>query len=277
MANNPRLARLIDLVPFISQHQGIPISQLAEKFGVSVEEIEKDLWLLYCCGLPGQTPLELMEFQFEDGYVSVRNADELKNPRTLTQIEIATLIMGLEILEAQSNSTAGELKRKLSKKLAAQVSFQPSATEMYIPEITKAIQNNQLLEIEYLGKVREIIPFEIYIENQQSYLRAYCKSAKDRRTFSISRISKLKVLDLQELAPNIVPSQEEKLSTKIKVHAGLRRVRETFGDIELIEYHSQDWLLGQVMALGGDVELLDPKLRGALLERIQASKNLYLG
>ena len=87
----------------------------------------------------------------------------------------------------------------------------------------------------------------------------------------------MKVLDLQELAPNVVPSQEEKLGTKIKVHAGLRRVRETFGDIELIEYHSQDWLLGQVMALGGDVELLDPKLRGALLERIQASKNLYLG
>ena len=76
MAINPKLARLIDLVPFISKHQGIPIKDLADKFGVSVEEIEKDLWSLYCCGLPGQTPLELMEFSFEDGFVSVRNADE---------------------------------------------------------------------------------------------------------------------------------------------------------------------------------------------------------
>ena len=59
MANNPRLARLIDLVPFITSHQGISISELAHKFGVSANEIEKDLWLLYMCGLPGQTPLEL--------------------------------------------------------------------------------------------------------------------------------------------------------------------------------------------------------------------------
>ena len=64
MPINKRLARLIDLVPYISEHQGVAISELANKFGVTAAEIEKDLWLLYMCGLPGQTPLELMEFEF---------------------------------------------------------------------------------------------------------------------------------------------------------------------------------------------------------------------
>ena len=106
MASNPRLARLIDLVPFITSHQGVSIAELAKKFNVTINEIEKDLWLLYMCGLPGQTPLELMEFEFEDGYVTVRNAEELRAPRSLTQTELATLIIGLEILGERGSPEA---------------------------------------------------------------------------------------------------------------------------------------------------------------------------
>jgi proteasome accessory factor C len=79
MPNNSKLARLIDLVPFITSHQGISIVELSKKFGVTKEEIEKDLWLLYMCGLPGQTPLELMEFEFEDGFVTVRKRGRICN------------------------------------------------------------------------------------------------------------------------------------------------------------------------------------------------------
>jgi len=274
---NMRLARLIDLVPYITKHQGISITELAKKFGATVAEIESDLWLLYCCGLPGQTPLELMEFQFEDGFVTVRNADELKAPRSLTQIEIASLIIGLEILATEGSEVAKGLKTRLAEKLGSQVSYQPTGTEKFIAEIGKAIQKNQLIKIVYSGKERLVIPFEIYAENGGNYLRAYCKLSRDRRTFKISRIDFLELLDIHELPPNEVPSDSKPLRTKIKVHRDARRVREVFGATEEIQYFSKDWLFQQVFAFGGAVELLDPSLRSEVRDLAKASQGLYLG
>ncbi len=273
---NSRLARLFDLVPFIVKHQGIPIAELAEKFQISVEQLEKDLWLLYMCGLPGQTPLELMEFEFEDGYVSVRNADELKSPRSLTQIELASLVIGLEILVSQGISGAEQLKNKLASKLSTEISYQPAKSDLYLPEIAQAIQQNRVLSIIYNGKAREVIPFETYTEDRTSYLRAFCKSAEDRRTFKISKIESLKITDNQELAPNLVPSNETPKTTKIATHKEKRLVREALGNSEQIDYFSVEWLISETMALAGAVELEDPQLRAQILARVKASQSLYL-
>lgn len=277
MAKNQRLARLIDLVPFISKHQGIAIETLAAKFNVSIAEIEKDLWLLYMCGLPGHTPLELMEFEFEDGFVSVRNADELRNPRSLTQIELSTLVIGLSILEEQGSDTAAKLKMKLSGKLSSPISFQPSTVYKYLNEIEQAVAKNNVLKINYAGSDREIIPFQVYHEAENSYLRAYCKVARDRRTFKISKINSLEVLSKSELAPNLVPSDTQIQNTEIKIHHSARRVRESLGGKQQVQYYSKDWLSSEIMALGGAVEILDPQLRAEILERAETSQKLYLG
>ena len=276
MASNPRLARLIDLVPFITSHQGVSIAELAKKFNVTVAEIEKDLWLLYMCGLPGQTPLELMEFEFEDGYVTVRNAEELRAPRSLTQTELATLIIGLEILGERGSAEAKILRDRLASMLRTEIRYEPSKTERFSPEISSAIVENKVLSLNYAGKDREIIPFEIYQDNNESYLRAYCKRAQANRTFKISKIESLSVLDRQELAPNDVPSESITYGARIKVHRDARLVKELLGDLEEVQYFSKEWLLGQVLALGGAVELLDPQLRQELSHRVQTSQNQYL-
>lgn len=275
MAINNRLARLIDLVPFISKHQGISITELARKFDVSVTDIEKDLWLLYMCGLPGQTPLELMEFEFEDGFVTVRNADELKFPRTLTQTEIAALIVGLELLSTQGNQTAEKLKEKLSRLFSGSVSYQASNVDLLPSKINQAIQHNKLISIRYAGKSREVIPFEIYRDNNELYLKAYCKEVSDRRTFKFSRIEALEILAKSELAPNEVPAQSSPNRTTLKVHRQARLVRETLGGNSEIEYFSKEWLISEVMGLGGAVELTDPELRATILNRVKASQALY--
>ena len=47
-----RAIRLIDLVPYLHNHPGISLKEVAEEFGVTVPEIVKDLDLLFMCGLP---------------------------------------------------------------------------------------------------------------------------------------------------------------------------------------------------------------------------------
>ena len=66
-------ARLLDLVPFLLSHQGISLNDLAKHFNIETEAMLDDLNTLWMCGLPGYTPLELIDLAFDSGYVTIRN------------------------------------------------------------------------------------------------------------------------------------------------------------------------------------------------------------
>ena len=74
-----RTARLLDLVPYLNTHQGIALKDLAAHFDITPAQMSADLTTLWMCGLPGYTPLELMDLEFESGYVTIRNATTLSD------------------------------------------------------------------------------------------------------------------------------------------------------------------------------------------------------
>jgi hypothetical protein len=90
------------------------------------------------------------------------------------------------------------------------------------------------------------------------------------------KIEQLKLLEKHELAPNLVPSNSLSFATSIKVHRDARLVKELLGGTDQINYFSKEWLFGQILALGGAAELIDPQLRAEFLTRVQASQNQYL-
>ena len=104
-----RTARLLDLVPYLNSHQGVSLNDLAKKFDVTVAQMSSDLTTLWMCGLPGYTPLELMDLEFESGYVTIRNAPTLAKPRTITFDEGVALILGLDILHGSLKPDQVEL------------------------------------------------------------------------------------------------------------------------------------------------------------------------
>ena len=93
-----KTARLLDLVPYITTHQGISVKDLAKEFSISTEELLDDLNTLWMCGLPGYTPFELIDLSFESGYVSIRNAEILQKVRLLTKEELVVVAIGLDFL-----------------------------------------------------------------------------------------------------------------------------------------------------------------------------------
>lgn len=56
-----RLGRLLDMVPWLIQHRGVPIEEAAREFGVSREQVVDDLELLFVCGTPGYGHAELID------------------------------------------------------------------------------------------------------------------------------------------------------------------------------------------------------------------------
>jgi predicted DNA-binding transcriptional regulator YafY len=158
-----------------------------------------------------------------------------------------------------------------------EISIEPDQSQKFLPEIMNAIQQNKLLKIDYQGKIREVIPFETYHENGSLYLKSHCKLANARRTFKVSRITYLEILEKQELAPNDVVSIDVKEKALIKTHSSSRTVREVLGSTEEITFFSKEWVLREVMAFGGAVEVITSELRSEIAARAQAGKNLYLG
>ena len=49
-----RLSRLLDMVPWLLAHQGVPLEEAAAEFGVSTDQLVADLELLFVCGTPGR-------------------------------------------------------------------------------------------------------------------------------------------------------------------------------------------------------------------------------
>jgi len=98
MADNAaqRALRTMDLVPYILENPGISTIDLAAKFSVTQKQIEKDLQLIFLCGLPGYTPYELIDLTFEDGIVSIIEPQVLTKPRNFSSNEMVVIKLGLD-------------------------------------------------------------------------------------------------------------------------------------------------------------------------------------
>ena len=67
-----RLSRLLAMVPWLLQRQGVPLAEAAAHFGISEADLVKDLELLFVCGTPGHLPDDL---HIPVGYLAERLAE----------------------------------------------------------------------------------------------------------------------------------------------------------------------------------------------------------
>ena len=93
-----QLKRMLQLVPFLVHNQGLHISDVAARFGVTRKELEDDLRILICSGLPEGYPDDLLDIQWEDDHVFITQDLELNRPVRFTVEEACALLTGLETL-----------------------------------------------------------------------------------------------------------------------------------------------------------------------------------
>ncbi|MFP5312895.1 MAG: WYL domain-containing protein, partial [Actinomycetes bacterium] len=93
-----QLKRMLQLVPFLVHNQGLHIQAVADHFGVTREELEADLRILVCSGLPEGYPDDLLDIQWEDNHVFITQDLDLKKPVRFTVAEACALLTGLETL-----------------------------------------------------------------------------------------------------------------------------------------------------------------------------------
>lgn len=292
-----RTARLLDLVPFLNTHQGIALKELAQHFNVSQAQMTADLTTLWMCGLPGYTPLELMDLEFESGFVSIRNAATLSKPRTITFQEGVALLLGLDLIasslpdDRQDLLEATEsLRGRLTKILGVPVklSVATNTSGSVLTAISHAVQTNGGLKLRYhsmykdLVSERVVIPVDIYQSNENLYMRAYCLTSCDYREFRVDRIE---LATPEPVVENFVQDTKDskKISFSLVLQKASRDVCERFAitnieigtSIELSSF-SKQWIERSVMASGGAVLLqTPPEIRAEVAKTAQLMLNRY--
>jgi proteasome accessory factor C len=218
-----RALRTMDLIPFIVENPGCSIRSLAEKFSVSEDQIEKDLQLIFLCGLPGYTPYELIDIVFDNGIVTVIEPQVLDRPRKFSKSEMVVIVLGLRILSElyPADSTQILKLEKLIAKISALVPIYVSKqtgknlNSNLLKDLNRAINQSLSLDIEYSSvskdeiSKRNILPLELYLLNGAMYLRAVDIAQSSERVF---RVDSIRIISIGSVVSVQNDSNKEKVS-----------------------------------------------------------------
>lgn len=285
-----RAIRLLDLVPFILDHQGISINQLAKEFNVSKEEIIKDLNLLFVCGLPGYTPLELIDICFEDELVYLRDPQNLSEPRTLTISEIIVTRIALSALhelvsDPEKRAEIQALLRKFSALFESALPENAIHVEIDKEQRTQkivqhAIESGRNLSIEYLNLTkdevssREITPIEFVKSHQGLTLNAYCHRVGAVRSFKVTQIISAVESNRSQMLFNSTEQEESGVEVQLRtsdsdsslINRLVKDVKSLGDNVYVIKIYQEEWLIRTVLSQAG-LEIASPFMIRELLRK----------
>ncbi|NHN54801.1 WYL domain-containing protein [Calidifontibacter sp. DB0510] len=214
-----RLGRLLTMVPWLMNRQGIDIDEAARELGVSRQQIEADLELLFVCGTPGHLPDDLIEAEWEGGKVFLRNADTIARPLRLGLDEALALIVGLRTLAAVPGlGERDAVDRALAKLTGAtggvegadRIRVAPTADDAaarWLQPLQGAVRDRHRVHLSYLVASRDettdrdVDPMRVFLAEGQWYLEGWCHRAEAVRLFRLDRIDDLQVLDTDGTPP----------------------------------------------------------------------------
>ncbi|MDV8148269.1 helix-turn-helix transcriptional regulator [Arthrobacter sp. B10-11] len=204
-----QLRRMLQLVPFLVHNQGLHISEVASSFGVTRKELEDDLRILICSGLPEGYPDDLLDIQWEDDHVYITQDLDLNRPVRFTVDEACALLTGLETLNGLPELAEGSALESVTVKLMAAAGEEGlkaasiagpqvgPANSAHLATIRDAITGGRQLHLTYFSaqrdsmSEREVDPLRLYSLDNTWYFEAYCHSAHGLRNFRLDRIEAL--------------------------------------------------------------------------------------
>lgn len=281
------LAILVQLLPWLVAHPGVSAAQVAAEFGISVKSVLRLIDILTYTG-PGQFGGELIEISYgEDGdYIVVHDSQRFDRPLNLDARQASALLAGLNFLRqmpalADSAEVDG-LIQKLQDALhpVSVVEVVTSEQERATVELLKrAIHDEVCVDIVYLsgsatiGTQRRIEPKALAVQDDRTFVRAWCHEAQDKRSFRVDRITSahltdeaahvhLDGADFDQDRADWIPAVVE----VTREHVG-EFDRDTFtavtdvGDRLRIEVRvaTLEWLARVTLAAGGGIRILAPQ------------------
>ena len=312
-----RLSRLLTMVPWLLNRQGVQIEEAAREFAVTPAQIEADLALLFLCGTPGGYPGDLIEAEWESGRVFLGNADTINRPLRLGVDEALTLIVGLRALAAVPGiGERDAVVRALAKLEAAtgsaaagtsriEVLIDEGTGEEFLDLARRALAARRRVHLRYLvpgrdeSTERDVDPMRLINFDAHWYLEGWCHRAEDVRLFRLDRIEAVAVLDEdgtppttaqpRDLGSGVFTPQAGDQLVKLVLGPGavwvsdyypIESIDRTSDGGAVIELRTPDtgWLRRLMWQLGSTATVLEPEeLAREVRQGACAALKLYAG
>lgn len=201
-----RLVRMLNMVPYFQANPKVTRDEAAAALGVTRKQLDSDLEQLWMCGLPGYSPGDLIDFDFEGDTVEVTFSAGVDRPLRLTSTEATGILVALRSLVDVPGMVDPEAARSAIAKIESAAGTQRAALEESgsgesVPQETgaaaavrAAVRDARALTLEYHSASRDSLttrtvdPIRVVLIGDNSYLEAWCRTAEAVRMFRFDRI-----------------------------------------------------------------------------------------
>jgi len=307
-----KIDRLISIIMVLLERKKISAAKLAEMFDVTPRTIYRDIETINLAGIP------IITYPGVNGGIGIMEEYKI-DKKLFTTNDIATLLMGLgSISGAMTNkeiiNTIAKIKGLISDEQVRDIELKSNQItidltpwignknmQLNLEEIKKALNEKRLLSFEYSNNVgkkseRKVEPYRLVLKESKWYLQGYCDSRHDFRTFKLSRMSALGILEdtfiSREFDAKSLGAWEyiEKniITIKLLVHESLReRIVEHCGEVNIQSYEGNKLIVNfpfvedesgynLLLSFGDKCECLEPAyVREEIILKIKSLLKVY--
>ena len=284
-----QIYRLFEIVYILLQQKIVTAKALSERFAVSQRTIYRDIDILGLAGIPVYTE------KGKGGGISLL-PDFVLNKSMLSDQEQTEILTALQGLSAVKTGETGKVLERLStffNKTAADwlnVDFSKWGYENngYFSDFKTAILEHRIAEFDYYStygkKTREktrrrVEPIQLCFKSNMWYIRGFCLSRQNIRTFKLTRIENLHITDEHFPERDLSPisrsdsgeHQTPEVIFKLRIDPEMiHRVYDEFDAnivkkqkdssfIVTISWAEDDWVYGRILSYGEYIEVLEPE------------------
>jgi proteasome accessory factor C len=286
---------MLAIVPYLVQHPGSELPEVARLFDVPVDQLRRDLDLLFMSGLPPYGPGDLIEVDVdEDDRVWISMAAHFARPLRLSRSEaLALYLRGTELLGTAGLPDAPALASALDKlrtSLGPETLGDAERIEMADPgapiealePIREAAHERRRVRIDYFAhssgewSSRVIDPEEVFVALGHWYVAAWDVSIAAERLFRVDRIRRVEPTGerfsprgLEGAGRSLYTPTDADVSVRLRLAPGARWIGEYYATTEAEEREDGSlditlpartlgWVARLLLRVGSEATVLEP-------------------
>lgn len=296
--------RLFEILYIILNKKTVTANELSKHFEVSERTIYRDIDTLCMAGIPIYTK------KGKNGGISILD-NYVLNRALISEEEKLQIISALmSIQEVEKGNSDATLKKISSifdidypNWISIDFSDWSNQKQELFVQLKEAILKRNLLTFDYydrLGNIttRTVEPLQLWFKSSTWYLRAYCRTKCDVRTFKVVRMQRVKCLEetfelrkLSEFANTKTqsdPFQMDVPTVVLHIDASQAyRVYDSFDENEIVQnedgsftvtlnFNIDDWVYGMILSYGPYATVVYPEIvRNEIVRRLKNSLENY--